>query len=278
MKHRLQFLILIYYINLETVIGQAFREGYYNGQSDMPGSTGDTRNMPSFPFSTDTNRYSDGYSSESIYSDTSPHFPSYNGYLANITDRANYHIDYIKNAAKQGIGLYGDGDAVIEDKKYKVISDTRILPSINHTFTVYAAIKWNPSGFAIQVGENYRIDVLGSHIGFGHQFWNDGGIRVNADGYESHYDAISNCHVALGRCRSHLNKRRRLLTANWMSLVCTIGEFVRPIYSIIPGQESLSRYVPIDESQVQENSFNVGLSYEFHAKNSGELIELLIKV
>eukprot|EP01041_Mallomonas_annulata_P001542 gene1542-2979_t len=268
-----------WYSFIRPVSGQAYREGYSNSQYDMPGSSGGIRDLPSLPFSTDTNRYSDGHTSTSIYSVTSPHFPLYNGSLANITDRAKYHVSYLANANVQGIALFGDGDAVIEDAAFKIIQDEIILnksnetlPNPNITFPVYAAIKWNPSGFAMHVGEIYRIEVLGKHTGFGSQFWNDGGIRVNANGYGSYYDAVSNCHVALGRCRSHLKKRRRLISANWMSLACAIGEFVRPVFPIIPGHEESARYVPLDESQVQESIFNVGMSLQFRANSTGELI------
>ena len=47
---------------------------------------------------------------------------------------------------------------------------------------MYAAIKWNPSDFAIQEGERYEIYVNGSQTGYSNQFWFDGGLRVNAEG------------------------------------------------------------------------------------------------
>ena len=241
--------ISVVFTSIRLGICQQYREGYANNANSLPGSSGDTRNLASFPFSTDTNRYADGISSESAYSVTSPHFPLYNGSLTNITDRAKYYIKYIESAAIQGIGIYGDGDDFVEDAKYKIIKNRNYqeIPKPNLTFPVYAAIKWNPSGFAIQVGEYYRLDVAGL------QYWNDGGIRVDANGYQSYYDAISNCHVAIGRCRSHLKSRRRLLTANWMSLSCAIGQFVRPLYQIIPGEEQNARYVPLDEAELQKS-------------------------
>ena len=95
---------------------------------------------------------------------------------------------------------------------------------------------------------------------------------MTAGGYESSYDAVSMCFVALGRCRSHLKKRRRLTTANWMALVCGIGEFVRPVHPIQPGNESDTRFVPLDESQVQNTLFSVGTGITFTAQYSGQLI------
>mmetsp|Transcript_33384 Transcript_33384/g.34010 ORF Transcript_33384/g.34010 Transcript_33384/m.34010 type:complete len:353 (+) Transcript_33384:390-1448(+) len=263
---------LLVSISLIGVKSQAYREGYFNSMDNMPGSLKDSRNLPSLPFSTDTNRYSDGTTSKSIYSVTSPHFPYYNGSLVNITDRAKYYINYIQSASEQGIGITGDGDAVIEDAKFKITNQKKEFPRPNVTFPVYAALKWNPSGFAIQVGEIYRIDVFGEYTGFGSQFWNDGGIRVDANGYDSYYDPISNCHVALGRCRSHLKKRRRLPGANWMALACAVGLFVRPVFTIVPGAEQMARYVPLDEAAVQESVFHVGTSFQFRANNTGELI------
>lgn len=95
---------------------------------------------------------------------------------------------------------------------------------------------------------------------------------MTGSGYESSYDAVSMCFVALGRCRSHLKKRRRLTTANWMALVCGIGEFVRPVHPVQPGNESDTRFVPLDESQVQNTLFNVGTETTFTAQYSGQLI------
>jgi hypothetical protein len=117
--------------------------------------------------------------------------------VANVSERYAQYRAYANNAAEQGVGVYGVGDAVKEDAKYAIISkkgwETSAPP--NKTFPVYAAIKWNPSGFAIQEGEYYNITVYGNQTGFSPQFWLDGGIRVNADGYSSYFDAISNCYV-----------------------------------------------------------------------------------
>jgi len=226
------------------------------------------------PYSTDTNRYSDGKSSGAAYESTSPHFPTYIGATANVSDRWINDRRYKDSAIEQGIGIKGDPDPVKEDAKYRIISKPGYenLPAPTSTFKVYAAIKWNPSFFAIQEGETYNITVFGDQSGYSKQFWQDGGIRVNAEGYESSYDPVSNCYIALGRCRSHLKQKRRLLTAPWMSLSCAIGSFVRPLGEIKPGQESIASYLPMDEAVLQETIFYVGKSLQFKSKFDGQLM------
>ncbi|KAJ1402701.1 hypothetical protein B484DRAFT_338598, partial [Ochromonadaceae sp. CCMP2298] len=134
------------------------------------------------------------------------------------------------------------------------------------TFPVLSAIKWNPSDFAVQEGETYTVSAHGA------QYWLDGGLKVDPTGYSSHYDAASNCYVALGRCRPHLKVRRRLPDANWMSLSCAVGEFVRPLVEVHPGREHEYRWMPLDESILQETVFNVGKEVQFLAKYTGQLI------
>jgi hypothetical protein len=249
-----------------------FREGFVN--TVLPGSVGDTRDFPPFPYSTDTNRLADGVTSAAISTVTSPSFPLYDGSLSNVTDRLDRHLKYIRSAADQGIAEFGGGDAERENAKDKIlqIPGYQNITKPTTTFPVYAAIKWNPSNFAIQDGETYRIDVLGSHVGFGAQFWSDGGIRVDPNGYDSYYDAISNCYVAVGRCRPYLKNRRRLVEANWMALSCGIGQFVRPLHQVESGEEGASRYLPLDEASLQDSLFVVGVSLEFRATYSGQLI------
>ena len=148
-----------------------------------------------------------------------------------------------------------------------------IPPRPTKTFAVHAALKWNPSDFAIQENEIYEITAEQNlQDGYTSQTWTDGGIRVNADGYDSYYDAMSNCYVSLGRCRSFLKKRRRLEKANWMSLVCGVGEFSRPVQEVVPGSEFETPFIPLDESRVQQTIFAVGTKTTFLAKNSGQLI------
>jgi len=54
----------------------------------------------------------------------------------------------------------------------------------------------------------------------------DGKIRVDAEGYIAYYDATSKCYAAAGRCRPYLKHSRRVLSANWMSLCCGVGNYV----------------------------------------------------
>ena len=145
-----------------------------------------------------------------------------------------------------GIALVGEGDALREKARYEITKNPgfELLPKPSKVFPVYAAIKWNPSDFAIQVGETYSVNVTGSAEGYSDQFWYDGGLRINAEGYKSFFDATSNCYVGMGRCRSHLKKKRRLPSANWMSLACGIGQVVRRLVEVEPGKEENYRWLP----------------------------------
>ena len=214
---------------------ELFQEGYLNLERNIE--------RPNLPFATDTNRWSDGYTSTSGTGElSSSHFPVYKGAIGNTSDRYLKFASYMADAAIQGLAGYGAGEATQEDARVVILNklaNDPDLPAPQKTFTVYAAIKWNPSNFAIQEGETYKIEVLGNQTGRSDQFWYDGGIRVNADGYQSYYDAVSNCFISLGRCRSHLKKKRRLPEGNWMGLVCSIGEFVRPAEEIAPGDEKV---------------------------------------
>jgi hypothetical protein len=126
----------------------------------------------------------------------------------------------LESAKLQGVATYGAGDNAREAARLEIINQPNYtnIPNPSKTFTVYASIKWNPSDFAIQEGEIYNITVPGNDSGYSSQFWFDGGIRVNSQGYSAHFDSISNCYVGMGRCRPHLKSRRRLATANWMAL------------------------------------------------------------
>eukprot|EP01038_Epipyxis_sp_PR26KG_P009633 gene9633-12971_t len=250
---------------------------YYEGFNDyanLPGGYNDKRNISTLPVGTDTNRYADGFTSTSAQETTSPHFPYYRGSSANVSDRYLRYTRYMLSAAEQGIAGYGDGDEVRESARLKIINQPGYenFPKPNKTFTVYAAIKWNPSDFAVQEGETYNITVFGSDQGYSSQFWYDGGLRVNSEGYSSYFDAVSNCYVGMGRCRPHLKKKRRLPDANWMSLCCSIGQFVRPLTEVEPGKEEQYRWMPLDEATLQETIFHVGQSVEFRAVYTGQLI------
>jgi len=262
-------------VGYEVSIFDGHREGFFN--SYLPGSPMDTSNTTNTPWTTDTNRYSDGVSSTAYFDVISPGFPEYSGGLASVTERVEHYVNYMDNAARQGVAGYNQGDAVKEQARVKYLKSVGGVhpfpPAPTLTFPVYAAIKWNPSDFAIQEQETYVISAKappGAY--YTDQTWTDGGIRVTADGYNSFYDAVSNCYVALGRCRSHLKKRKRLTTANWMTLVCAVGEFVRPVQEVDPGDVGGSRFVPLDESVVQKTLFAVGSETTFTAQNSGQLI------
>ena len=273
-QRRLTNISLIFWVMfLALYFGKAtsfdlFQEGYLNLQRN--------KDRPNLPFAIDTNRYSDGYTSTSGSGElTSSHFQIYQGAIGNTSDRYLMFATYMADAAVQGVAGYGAGEATQENAKVVLLNALALnpnLPAPTKSFTVYAAIKWNPSGFAVQEGETYRVEVLGSQVGQSPQFWYDGGIRVNADGYESHYDAVSSCFISLGRCRSHLKKRRRFTKGNWMGLVCGIGEFVQPAEEIQPGLEKTGKYLPLDESILTETLFYVGLHTEFRAEHTGELI------
>mmetsp|Transcript_81211 Transcript_81211/g.159381 ORF Transcript_81211/g.159381 Transcript_81211/m.159381 type:complete len:380 (-) Transcript_81211:101-1240(-) len=249
-----------------------YLEGFYNHENLPGGNSDPTR--PNTPFSTDTNRFADGFTSTGAYDSASPRFPVYAGASANVSDRYKRYTQYIESAAEQGISPFGAGDRVREEARLRITNepDYLYLPRPGKTFPVLAAIKWNPSDFAIQEGETYNVTVLGSDTGYSDQFWYDGGLRVNSVGYDSYFDAVSNCYVGMGRCRPHLKKKRRLPSANWMSLACAIGEFVRPLVEVEPGSEETYRWMPLDESTLQETIFDVGRHVTFRAVFTGQLI------
>ena len=76
------------------------------------------------------------------------------------------------------------------------IADVRVYNKAR--FVVQAAEKWNPSNVQLVKGGKYRVYVPGRTNGV-LQRWNDTRITVGANGYSSHYDAISKCNVALGK-------------------------------------------------------------------------------
>lgn len=237
-------------------------EGFLNKERNV--------DRPNLPYSIDSNRIADGFSSTSASGEvSSPHFPTYSGAIANTDDRYGRFATYMADAALQGLGGVGAGEAEQEDAKVEVLNQLAAnpdLPAPTKNFTVRAPIKWNPSDMAVQEGETYKLEVLGD------QYWFDGGIQVDAAGYEAYYDAISACYIALGRCRPHLKKKRRLPGSNWMALLCSIGEYVIPAEEIKPGKEKNGKYLPLDEATLAETIFEVGLGVEFRAEYTGQLI------
>ena len=125
----------------------------------------------------------------------------------------------------QGVAAPGAGAYVREqrwmganDGSHAEFATSVAAPSAS--FAVNASLRWNPSLFAIQAGERYRVEVLGE------QRWVDGFVKADSRGYAAHYDAVSQCWVAAGVCRSYLGARTRLKTAAWFALVCGIGDYV----------------------------------------------------
>ncbi len=180
-----------------------------------------------------------------------------------------HYINYLENAASQGVSTYGAGSAEIEAARVAIISkpNYKSTPYPNKTFSVNARILWNPSDFAIQAGETYNISV-DSIDGT----WNDGNIVTTANGYTSYFNSVLNCYFGFNQCRSYLKHKRRLKTANWMSLVCGIGEYTRPLTSVKPGDEQNTQFLQLDDSIVQETLFFVGIQLNFTAKHTGQLI------
>jgi hypothetical protein len=272
----LSLIVLAFFLVSSRLVGGAneiFLDGFYNTIDTDAVTESRGVYVERTPLRTDTNRYADGLTSASAYSSTSPSFPEYNGAIANTSTRYLRYVKYKESADLQGISLYGEGDSRKEDARFRIISQPgyESLPAPNATFTVYAAIKWNPSDYAIMAGEDYEIEVKGD------QSWQDGGMKVGPQGYDSYYDPVSVCYVAMGRCRAHLRKQRRVTSRNpnpprWMSLACAIAEFVRPLSEIIPGQENAARYLPIDESRAQGTILTVGRKLRFTAVDTGSLI------
>lgn len=221
------------------------------------------------PFSTQTSRFSDGVSTTAGASTSSTHFPVYDGPTADTSDRYKYFLEYRDDCAVQGISLAGAGDEVREVARLNITTQRgyKEFPNPQKNFTVFAALKWNPSGFCIQEGEEYAIEVRGSD-----QYYFDGGLMVDAIGFPSYYDPTSDCIVAVGACRQSYKKRRRMVQANWFSLICGIGEFVRALVDIKAGDEDSSTWLPLDEALVEGTLIDIGKGKIFRAAYSGQLI------
>jgi hypothetical protein len=197
----------------------------------------------------------DGRSSASPYSSTDPSFPNYQDWVPIVnTDLRKRHVvhvlqdrtfatrdptfEYQNRDFRQythgdevprkwevnAAGGFGGGVDVSEHEWNGSWAGDKTWTNVNQgvynkaRFVVQAAEKWNPSNVQLVKGGKYRIHVPDKTFGVS-QRWNDTRITVDANGYSSHYDAISKCHVALGQCRSYLNHARRVPKSNWMSLV-----------------------------------------------------------
>lgn len=141
------------------------------------------------------------------------------------------------------------------------------LANPTSTFPVKAGARWNPSNFAIQPGESYRVEVLGSET------WSDdsGSINVGSLGYDSKWNVRKKCYEAEGQCRSYLRQRLRFPMSNWLHLICTVGSYATLLHETL---EDTQRYMPLKESSVIASMFAVDLVYNFTASpaDAGEII------
>jgi len=210
----------------------------------------------------DTNRLTDGVSSVSPLTGTSPSFPLYNESIQSVDERKLHAQRTDENRKEQGVSRKGAGEHERVMARMELGNMTDV-PAPNTTFHVHAAKRWNPSNFAIQIGEEYRVEVVGD------QYWLDGSIRCQADGYSAFYDAFSRCYVAAGKCRSYLKQTLRHPTSLWMELVCAVGDFSWRLQEV---EHGLDHFLPMHEAEVMATQFGVGLGHSFTASATGELM------
>lgn len=220
----------------------------------------DVVTVPNTPFSVDANRRSDGTSSISPLTSTSPSFPEYEGAVSSQPAfRELLALAKSTSELSQGVASSGDGQYVSEQRARREFD----AEAPSKRFNVSASLRWNPSAFAISRGESYEIQVKDS------LFWYDGFIKTNAQGYDAHYDALSQCWVAVGLCRPYLKgQRARLGSARWFELVCAVGDYVWKLQEAEKGV----RYLPLREDLVSHTLFAVGSFVQFTANHTGELI------
>lgn len=255
---------------------EVYEDEYKNTQ--LPGHQDDPRGLPNLPFTVDGNRQSDGVSSVSPLTMTSPSTPYYREDEVEINDPLREHARRKRmSEAEQGVGQRMAGAANREEaliglfkpdmEIYQWSDFDRTAASLhyypNKTFPVNASVLWNPSAFAIQTNEEYRVEVKHG------QQWTDGQILTDADGYKAHYDAVSKCYVAGGRCRSYLRESRRLPLANWFELVCGVGNYVWKLQEAANGTD---RFMPLREDEFTDTIFAVGSDFTFNATDTGELV------
>lgn len=263
-----------------------------DGDVELPGHANDHRGIPNLPFAVDSNRKSDGVSSISPWTATSPAFPLYKD-AAGVHDpqaRKDHETTTKQSRKDQGVAMKGAGEFERAQARLQSLVDSTAgysndnvpldtdtgswsgstpsagaLPTT--TFTVSAGTRWNPSNFAIQAGETYRIDVAASET------WSDDSndITVDSLGYDSYYDVAKKCHVAEGICRSYLRGKLRFQKTNWMHLVCGIGNAVSLLQE---AGEDVDRFLPLREAEFIESLFSIDLTYTFTAnpEQNGELV------
>jgi hypothetical protein len=78
-------LVLFVFREMNVMAVDMSTEGFFN-VGNQPGSPDDPRGIPNIPYSTDTNRFSDGVTSDATVDITSPHFPIYHGYSVIFID------------------------------------------------------------------------------------------------------------------------------------------------------------------------------------------------
>ena len=223
----------------------------------------DCRNIQT-PLDIDTNRFSDGTSSSSSTTVTSPAFSTYFGPEdGTLLNNSEHMLLLSLNAESQGIALPGEGDARIEDARLSVPPNT---PRPTKVFNVSASRLWNPSGFMVQNGQEYNISVLEPRV------WYDGNIASDGSGYLAYYDAVLDCFVAQGQCYSYLKMTPRFPKVPWFALLCTIGNYYQLVGEVQPGNELSATYINVDEAQLNVNLFYVGNGITVLANHTGELI------
>ncbi|CAN0132700.1 unnamed protein product [Pylaiella littoralis] len=270
-----QYYIILAVVLISTIsLGGVRCYDVYDEDEDigLPGSASDGRDLPNSPFTVDANRLSDGVSSVSPLSTTSPSFPVYKN---KTDDRGNDLARQWANLTmasrlEQGVSPRGAGGFEIAVSRHNVLQGDYSTGNPSVAFSVHAWKRWNPSAFAIQQGETYTVEVPGE------QYWQDEAERENistdAGGYTAYYDAVDSCWVAIGQCRSFLNGAQPRVPpprARWLELVCGIGDYVSRIREALSGDE---RYLPINDEALQKTLLPVGLNLTFVAQATGELI------
>ncbi|CAM9322698.1 unnamed protein product [Chrysoparadoxa australica] len=239
----------------------------------LPGSVADPRAMPNLPLSVDSNRLSDGVSSTSPLTTTAPSYPAYHGTTDSTVDARSVTAQNVATSrAEQGIGPRGAGEFERDAARFILLEENGgAVPSApTATFSVEANKWWNPSGYAIQADEVYRVEVLDGGA------WYDGemglDLPLTADGYDAYFDVIHDCWMAEGECRPHLLTSKPRLPppkAKWFQLVCGTCNAVTKLKEASLGHE---RFLPIDESDLIASLIPIGTDRTFVARSAGELI------